>query len=81
MLDVLLANLKDKAHAANGLTPTQDASWVRDRWNQRAMVNVTDAGPAIFVSDSLLNVWRRANAKLGNATGDQDGPDYVIPQT
>jgi hypothetical protein len=80
MLTVTLADLKSKISAANVLGGGAGASYVRDRWNQRASVIVSDAGSSVFTSDSLFNVWRRGHAKLGTATGFEDGPDYVIPQ-
>lgn len=77
MLTVTLANLGSKSHPVNGLEAGSGDNWVRDRWNQRASV-IADG--AVFTNHSLHNVWRRGNAKLGNATGNEDGPDYVIPQ-
>jgi hypothetical protein len=61
---------------------------LRSRWNSRAAVAVSDH-PAdggdgnertIFVSDSLNNVWRAGRAKLGGQTGNEDGPQIVIPE-
>lgn len=77
--EATLAELADIDDAINGLGAV-GGEWVRDRWNQRAVVQVTDADDALFVSHSLHNVWRRGNAKLGTATGNETGPDYVIPQ-
>jgi len=79
--EVTLAQLADIDGAVNSIGTPVGGEWVRDRWNQRAVVTVTDAAPqAEFVSHSLHNVWRRGNAKLGTATGNETGPDYVIPQ-
>lgn len=76
-----LAQLADADHAINGIGHV-GGEFVRDRWNQRAVVNVTDApnGPAYYVNDSMLNVWRRGHAKLGSFDGNEEGPHYVIPQ-
>ena len=73
-----LAELRDASDPINGIGDV-GGEVVRDRWNQVAMVEVTDAGNAIFVNKSQYNVWRRGKAKLGTATGDYTGPDYVIP--
>ena len=88
--EATLANLADITNAINGLG-TAGGDVVRDRWNQRATVRVTDHpadngvdDPALFVSDSLHNVWRLGHAKLGTAVGDGNGAagsDWVIPQT
>ena len=90
---VTLANLADIDHAVNGLGQV-GGEMVRDRWNQRATVIVTDhpadpgSGPdserALFTNRSLHNAWRLGNAKLGTAIvndsgGDVDGQDIVIP--
>ena len=75
-----LAQLADADDPINGVGGTVAGGYLRDRWNQRATVKVSDAGDAIFVNDSMLNVWRRGHSKLGTATGDETGPDYVIPQ-
>jgi hypothetical protein len=66
---------------------------VRDRWNQRAVVAVSDhpadggdaADRAYFVSEYLNGPWRLGGAKLGTATtndtaGAVDGQDIVIPE-
>lgn len=61
---------------------------VRSRWNSRAVVAVVDHDAddgdgnerAYFVSDSMNNVWRLGRAKLGGETGNEDGPQIVIPQ-
>ena len=77
-----LAQLADIDHAINGLGEV-GGEWVRDRWNQRASVEVSDMDDSIFVNDSLHNVWRQGHAKLGTATGDGNGvagSTWVIPQ-
>ena len=76
---VTLAELADISDDVNGVGGV-GGEFVRDRWNQFATVQVTDAGNAYFVSKSMHNVWRRGKAKLGTATGNEEGPDYVIPQ-
>ena len=86
--EATLIQLADIDNPINGLG-TAGGDVVRDRWNQRAVVRVTnhpaDNGvddPALFVSDSLHNVWRLGHAKLGTAKGDglgAAGSDFVIP--
>ena len=86
--EVTLADLADISSDVNSLGTPVGGEWVRDRWNQRAVVRVTDhpadsaADPAYFVNHSLHNVWRLGNAKLGTATvlEDVSGVDIVIPQ-
>ena len=86
--EVTLAELADASDDVNSLGTPISGEWVRDRWNQRATVRVTDHpadsadDPAYFTSHSLLNVWRLGNAKLGTAivTDAVDGRDIVIPQ-
>lgn len=89
--EVLLADLADIDSDVNSVGITVGGEVVRDRWNQRAIVRVTDHPadvdvdtPALFVNHSLHNVWRLGNAKLGTAVGDGNGAaqsDFVIPQT
>ena len=84
MHEATLAELADIGDPVNGLPGEISGEFVRDRWNQRASVLVTDAQPvaAIFTNHSLHNVWRKGNAKLGNAIVNDDvtGVDIVIPQ-
>ena len=91
-----LADLRTIGAGANqigGITDGDtDTVVVRDRWNQRAVVAVSDHPAdggdgnerALFVQDSLNNVWRLGRAKLGTAVvndtaGAVDGRDIVIP--
>jgi len=81
---VALADLADITSDVNSLGIEIGGEWVRDRWNQRATVLVSDMNDAPFVSDSLHNVWRMGHAKLGDAVGDGNGAvpsTWVIPQT
>jgi hypothetical protein len=80
---VALANLADIAHDVNTVGNDIAGEVVRDRWNQRATVIVSDMDSSYFVSDSLHNVWRQGHAKLGGVPGDGNGADpstWVIPQ-
>ena len=85
--EATLAQLADIDDPINGLGEV-GGEWVRDRWNQRATVRVTDhpvdtaATPAYFTNHSMHNVWRLGNSKLGTAivNEDVDGVDIVIPQ-
>lgn len=88
-----LADLATASAGANvvGTTTDGDAASVvvRSYWNQRAVVAVSDHPAdlgdgnerAVFVSESLNDVWRLGKAKLGTADGDETGPDIVIPVT
>ena len=87
--EVTLADLADISSDVNSVGVAIGGEWVRDRWNQRATVRVTDHPAddganehALFTNHSLHNVWRLGNAKLGNATVTDDvtGVDIVIPQ-
>ena len=88
--EAVLVELADITDPINGLG-TAGGDIVRDRWNQRATVRVTDhpadngvEDPALFVSDSLHNVWRLGHAKQGGQPGDGSGSagsNFVIPQT
>jgi hypothetical protein len=72
------------------LTVDQAPKAVRDRWNQRAVIAVSDAAGdggdgaarAYFVSKSLNSPWIRGGAKLGNAIilTDGTGVDVVVPR-
>lgn len=87
-----LASLKTASAGANVIGGTTDADVasvvVRDRWNQVAVVAVSDAPGdggdglerAYYVSKSLNNVWRRQNATIGTFDGNEDGPHFVIPE-
>lgn len=80
---VTLANLADIDHNVNKLGIEIGGQWVRDRWNQRATVLVSNMDDSEFVSDSLHNVWRQGHAKLGTAKGNTNGSTgstFVIPQ-
>ncbi len=89
--EVLLADLADITNDVNLVGVEVGGEVVRDRWNQRATVRVTDhpadngpEDPALFVNHNLHNVWRLGNAKLGGVAGDGNGAadsDWVIPQT
>lgn len=83
MYEATLAELADIGDPVNGLPGEIGGEYIRDRWNQRASVVVTDMDDSIFVSDSLHNVWRQGHAKLGGVPGDGNGADpstWVIPQ-
>jgi hypothetical protein len=87
-----LAALKTAGAGANQIGAVTDGDTdsvvVRDRWNQRAVVAVSDHPAdggdgnerAVFVSESLNNVWRLGNSKLGSFVGNEDGPDIVVPE-
>ena len=91
--EVTLAQLFDIADPVNQVGVLVGGEMVRDRWNQRATVIVTDhpaddpgGERAYFVSKSLHNAWILGKAKLGTATvndtgGAVDGQDIVIPQS
>lgn len=81
---VLLANLADIAHNVNTVGNDISGEVVRDRWNQRATVIVSDAPTAnsLYVSDSLHNVWRQGHATLGTRSGSgagEAGSTWVLP--
>ena len=87
-----LAALKTIGAGANVIGAVTDGDTdsvvVRDRWNQVAVVAVSDAPGdggdgterAVFVSKALNNVWRRQNATIGTFDGNEDGPHLVIPE-
>tara|TARA_R110000851_G_scaffold27751_4_gene77839 strand:- start:647 stop:934 length:288 start_codon:yes stop_codon:yes gene_type:complete len=83
-----LAQLKTIGAGANVIGDTGIDGVVRDRWNARAVVAVSDHPAdggdgnerAIFVQNSLNNVWRLGGAKRGGQTGDKSGPQVVIPE-
>ena len=83
MYEATLAELADIGDVVNGLPGEIGGEYVRDRWNQRASVVVTDMGNSVFVSDSLHNSWRQGHATLGTRSGDGNGADgstWVVPQ-
>jgi hypothetical protein len=85
MITVTLANLKDKTSAANVLGGGSGANFVRDRWNQRASVIVSDAPVAnsIYTSNCLFDTWKQGGATLGTRSGDGEGvagSTWVLPQ-
>lgn len=63
---------------------------VRDRWNARAVIAVSDADGdqgdgnerSVYVQLSKNNIWRLGKAKLGGATvlTDATGVDVVVPR-
>ncbi len=87
-----LSRLKTIGADANVIGAVTDADGdsvvVRDRWNARAAVAVSDSPAdggdggerAIYVQESLNNVWRLGRAKLGGQAGDEDGPQIVVPE-
>lgn len=82
--EVTIADLAAIGSDVNGLDGV-GGEFVRDRWNQRATVMVTDHPSGVdvpYTNHSLHNVWRLGNAKLGTAivNEDVDGVDIVIPQ-
>jgi hypothetical protein len=86
MITVLLADLKNKASAANALGGGSGANYVRDRWNQRACVIESDAPVAnsIYSSNCLFDTWKQGGATLGTRSGDSigsAGSTWVVPQT
>jgi hypothetical protein len=93
----LLADLATAGAGANvlGADTDRDAASVvvRDRWNQRAVVAVSDHPAdggdgnerALFVSEGLNHPWILGGAKLGtydvnDTAGAVDGTDIVIPE-
>lgn len=77
---VTLADLANKAHSVNSVGEAIGGEVVRDRWNQVAVVEVSDAGGATFMNKTKHNRWTRGGkGKLGNFDGGPLGPNYVIP--
>ena len=76
-----LAELADSTSDINQLGVVGSSGEVtRDRFNQAASVEVTDApdGSAIYTSRYHGDSWKRTGAQLGNDAHHQ-GTDVVIP--